>query len=187
MNRKRSNQILLIAILLILLVFTVVAVKAGQSAYQKKVAAENISEPDFYSMAQFSDKNSKEVMKALKSGNSKKLGELLTDPQGAEDVAGFANWGDADFDNAVSMGAGSNSVAPDKKGMIDISERYIVTAGDQKYVLYIETLTSRHGMENEGVSVIAATTYEHFEETYLGWNGEKDEKSVVAGKSFVKE
>ena len=55
----------------------------------------------------------------------------------------------------------------------------------QKYVLYIETLTSRHGMENKGVSVVAATTYEHFDESGYGWNGEKDDSSAVAGKTFV--
>ena len=75
---------------------------------------------------------------------------------------------------------------PDKNGKIDISERFVVPVGDQKYVLYIETLTSRHGMNNEGVSVIAATTYDHFDQLDYGWNGAADDSSAVAGKSFVK-
>ena len=109
----------------------------------------------------------------------------MIDPAGAEDVIGFASWKDADFDNAVSLGAGSFSAAPDKEGKMDISERFIVPIGEQKYVLYIETLTSRHGMINDGVNVVAATTYEHFDESDYGWNGEKDDSSVVAGKTFV--
>lgn len=185
MSKKKSNQILLVMLLLMALIFVVVAIRTAKTTYDKKVAAEKVTEPDFYAMTEFCGENSKAVMKALKSGSAEKLGALMIDPKGAEDVAGFAAWGDADMDNAVSLGAGSLSTAPDKKGMMDISERFIIAAGDQKYVLYIETLTSRHGMENEGVSAVAATTYEHFVELDSVWNGEKDDSSVTAGKSFL--
>lgn len=184
--KKKSNQILVIALLLIALVFTVTAVRTAGSTYSKKVAGENITEPDFYAMAGYSAENSASVMKALKSGSAEKLGSLLTDPKGAEDVIAFADWSAADFDHAVSMGAGSLSAAPDKDGVMDISERFIVSAGEQKYVLYIETLTSRHGMNNEGVSLVGVTTYEHFDEIDYNWNGDKDDSSAAAGKSFLK-
>lgn len=185
MNRKKSNQILLVAVLLMALVFTIVAVRTATITYNKKVAAETVTEPDFYAMTNFSDENSKAVMKALKAGSAEKLGALMVDPKGAEDVVGFAEWSGADFDNAVSLGAGSFSTAPDKKGLMDISERFIVTAGEQQYVLYIETLTSRHGMKNEGVSAVGATTFEHFSELNSLWNGEADDSSATAGKSFL--
>ena len=185
MKRKKSTQILIILMLLTALVFVIVAIMSAKSTYNKKVAEEKITEPDFYAMTEFSSQNSKAVMKALKSGSAEKLGSLIIDPKGAEDVIAFANWGDADMDNAVSLGAGSFSAAPDKKGMIDICERFVVPAGEQKYVLYIETLTSRHGMNNEGVKVVAATTYEHFEQLDSGWNGENDDSSAVAGETFV--
>ena len=187
MKRKKSTQILIILLLLTALVFVITAIMSAKSTYNKKVAEEKITEPDFYAMADFSGKNSKEVMKALKSGSAEKLGKLMIDPKGVEDVIAFADWGDADMDNAVSMGAGSFSAAPDKNGMIDISERFVVPVGEQKYVLYIETLTSRHGMNNEGVKVVAATTYEHFEQLDLGWNGETDDSSAVAGETFVQD
>ena len=79
------------------------------------------------------------------------------------------------------------STAPDKNGRMDISERFFVDVGEQRYVLYVETLTSRHGMNNEGVTVVGATTYEHFDELNYLWNGNKDDSSAVAGKSFLKE
>lgn len=183
--KKKSNQILLAALLVMVLVFAFTAFGTSRYTYNKKVAEENITEPDFNSMAEYSNENSKAVMKALRSGSAEKLGSLMADPKGAEDVTGFASWKDADFDNAVSLGAGSFSKAPDKEGKMDISERFFVTVGEQKYVLYVETLTSRHGMNNEGVTVVAATTYEHFDELDYGWNGEKDDSSVSAGKSFV--
>lgn len=185
MNRKKSNQILLIAVLLMALIFTVVTVRTAKVTYNKKVAQETVTEPDFNAMTDFSNENSKEVMKALKAESAEKLGTLMTDPKGAEDVIGFAEWSKADFDNAVSLGAGSFSTAPDKDGRMDISERFVVTIGEQKYVLYIETLTSRHGMNNDGVSAVGATTYDHFEQLGSFWNGEADDSSVAAGKSFL--
>ena len=186
MKKKKSNQILTVALLLMLLVFVIVAAVTARSAYNKKVAGEKITEPDFYSMAAYSKNNSEAVMKALKSGSTDKLGQLMIDSKGAEDVIAFAEWKKADFDNAVSLGAGSLSTAPDKKGMMDINERFIVTVGENKYVLYVETLTSRHGMNNEGISAVGVTTYEHFEELAYAWNGEKDDSSALAGESFVK-
>ncbi|MBQ6151341.1 MAG: hypothetical protein IJJ03_06785 [Mogibacterium sp.] len=187
MKKKKSNRILLIAFLLMVAVFALVTVMVARSTYEKKVAEEKITEPDFYSMTEFSKENSEDVMKALKSGSAEKLGALMIDSKGAENVIGFADWAKADFDNAVSFGAGSFSTAPDKKGRMDISERFVVSIGEQKYVLYIETLTSRHGMNNEGVKVVAATTYEHFDQLYYAWNGNADESSAVAGESFVKQ
>ena len=186
MKKKKSNQILMIAFLMMVLVFVLVAVVTMRSTYNKKVANEKTDGYDFYSMAEFSNGNCKAVMKALKSGSADKLGALMTDSKGTETVIGFADWSKADFDNAVSLGAGSLSAAPDKKGMMDVSERFIVPVEDEKYVLYIETLTSRHGMNNEGVKVVAATTYEHFDQLDYGWNGETDDSSAVAGESFVK-
>ena len=50
MKKKKSNQILITALLLMLLIFIIVAVVASRSAYNKKVAGEKITEPDFYSM-----------------------------------------------------------------------------------------------------------------------------------------
>ena len=185
MKKNKSNQILIVLLLLVALVFAVVTLFTSRSTYNKKVANETVTEPDFYSMTEFSSENSKAVLKALKSGSAEKLGSLMIDPAGAEDVIGFAAWKDADIDNAVSLGAGSFSAAPDKNGMMDISERLFVTVGDQKYVLYIETLTSRHGMRNEGVKEIGATTYEHFDELNYGWNGEQDDSSATAGETFV--
>ena len=185
MKKKKSNQILLVLLLSVALVFVIVMIITARSTYNKKVAAENITEPDFNAMTEFSKENSDAVLKALKSGSAEKLGNLMIDPKGAENVIGFASWGDADLDNAVSLGAGSFSTAPDEKGMMDISERFIVPVGEQKYVLYIETLTSRHGMKNEGVKVVGATTYEHFDQLDYAWNGEQDDSSAVAGESFV--
>lgn len=186
MKKKKSNRILLTAFLLMVAIFALAAFVMARYTYNDKVANEKITEPDFYAMSDFSDQNSKAVMKAMKSGSADKLGSVMIEPKGVEAVIGFADWSKADFDNAVSLGAGSLSTSPDKNGQMDISERFIVNIGDDKYVLYVETLTSRHGMNNEGVKMVGVTTYDHFEETSLVWSGDPDDSSAVAGESFVK-
>ena len=186
-KKKRSTIILLAALIIMLLVFAAVTVGIAKSTYKRNVAEEKITEPDFYSMSEFSEKNSESVMKALKDGDAEKLKTLINDSTGVEELLDFADWADADLENVTSMGAGSLSAAPDKKGRMDISERFFVNVGDHRYVLYIETLTSRHGMVNEGVSLVGATTYEHFDELDYNWNGDKDDSSAAAGKTFVKD
>jgi hypothetical protein len=94
----------------------------------------------------------------------------------------FADWKKADFENAVSMGAGSLTTAPDENGKMDISERFFVDIGDTRYLLFVETSTSRWGRANDGVSAVAVTTLEHFDELDWDWNGEPDDSSVLAGK-----
>ena len=186
-KKKKSTIILLAALIIMVFVFAAVTFSVAKSTYKRNVAEEKITEPDFYSMAEFSAKNSENVMKALKAGDAEKLKTLMKDSTGVEELLDFTDWADADIENVTSMGAGSLSAAPDKKGRMDISERFFVNVGDHRYVLYIETLTSRHGMVNEGVSLVGATTYEHFDELGYDWNGDKDNSSAAAGKSFVKD
>jgi hypothetical protein len=133
-------------------------------------------------MSEFSASNSERVMKALASGNSKKLEKQMIDSEGAAAVMEFADWKNADFEKAISMGAGSLTTAPDENGKMDISERFFVDIGDTRYLLFVETSTSRWGRANDGVSAVAVTTLEHFDELDWDWNGEPDDSSVLAGK-----
>lgn len=180
--KKPNKRLIISAVIALAVIFALVAVISAKTAYDKRVQTENLSELDFYSMQQFSGDNSKAVMDALKAGNKSKLEKLMIKSSGIDGVMSFADWGKAKFKNAVSQGAGSLTAAPDKSGRMDISERFVVEIGDTKYMLFIETLTSRWGRENEGVSAIGVTTYEHFEETDSVWNGEADEKSALAGE-----
>ena len=157
---------------------------AGVKTYDSRIANESFDQVDFHSMADFSAKNSKKVIKALKSGNMTKLTRLVGDEAGAEEVMRFADWREANFDKALYYGAGSLSAGADKNGRTDIAERIVVQAGDTKYMLYIETLTSRWGRKNEGVSAVGVTTYAHYNELDSVWNGEKDDESALAGTLF---
>ena len=47
MKRKKSNQILLVLALTMALAFVVVMIITARSSYNKKVAEEKITEPDF--------------------------------------------------------------------------------------------------------------------------------------------
>ena len=64
-NMKKSSLILLLILITMVLVFTAVTIGIAKSTYKRNVAEEKITEPDFYSMQKFSEKNSDEVMKAL--------------------------------------------------------------------------------------------------------------------------
>lgn len=182
MNKKKSNQILIISLMLLVLIFAVTAIISAKKAYDNRLATEQLTELDFNSMQAFSAENASAVMDALKSGSKGKLEELLIGDAGIDEVVSFAKWNKADFKNAVSLGAGSLTAAPDGEGKMDISERFFVDAGDTKYVLFVETLTSRWGRENNGISAIGVTTYAHFDEKGYEWNGEPDDQSVLAGE-----
>ena len=177
---KGVKIFLLLMAVLFVCVFAVMEVRT----FRGRIAAESFDTTDFYSMQRFSSENSDKVLSALGSGNMKKLTGLLDDAEGAEEVMRFADWRKADFDKAVSYGAGSLSTAADSGGRIDIGEKYVVQAGETKYVIYIETLTSRWGRRNEGVSAVGVTTYSHYKDLDGNWSGEKDDESALAGTLF---
>ena len=148
-KKKTKQRIIALAVMMVILLLLATAISA-HNTYKTKRQNEKYSET-----------NSAAVMKALASGDSKKLESLLIDPEGAAALMEYADWKNADFDKAVSMGSGSLSDGPDKQGMMDISERFFVDIGDVRYLLFIESSTSRWGRENDGVSAVAATTLEH--------------------------
>ena len=171
------------AAVLFVAVTTVVAITTFKSL--KKT--ENFSEIDYYSVQKFSDKNVQAVMDALKSGKAEALAAKMKaaeSKEGVEKVMEYADWTNADFENAVGMGAGSLSPSPDSNGYIDISERFFVNVGDTKYVLFVETVASRWGRNNEGVSAVAVTGFKHFDELGYAWNGKPDDESATAGTLF---
>jgi flagellar basal body-associated protein FliL len=55
-KKKRSTTILLAALIIMLVVFAAVTISVAKSTYKRNVAEEKITEPDFYSMAEFSEK-----------------------------------------------------------------------------------------------------------------------------------
>ncbi|MBR0307697.1 MAG: hypothetical protein IJH92_02275 [Mogibacterium sp.] len=182
----RNKTYILIFILILVVAFTGAAaitanrtIKAGREAIAKEEAP-----LDKYSMSEYSAKNSAAVFEALKAGDESALKKLLIKSDGTGDVMEFADWASADFDNAISMGSGSLTAKPNKKGRMDESERFFVDVGDSRYVFFIETLTSDYGRVNEGVSAVGVTTYSHFDATDYSWNGEKDDESALAGELF---
>ena len=56
MKRKKSTQLLIILLLLTALVFVIVAIISAKNTYNKKVAEEKITEPDFYESAEIRER-----------------------------------------------------------------------------------------------------------------------------------
>lgn len=187
--KRYYKLILFFAILLVLLVGSAffmakhtIDVSTARALGTQEGQTEAAAEVDFYSMQKTCSKNAREVFKALQSGKTARLEKLLIDPEGAGDVMEFADWSKADFENAVSLGAGSLTETPDADGNIDVSEKFFVKAGDDRYVIFVETLASRLGRGNAGVSAVSVITYEDFDAAYFVWNGEEDKGGVTAGK-----
>ncbi|MBQ0041372.1 MAG: hypothetical protein KBS56_05020 [Clostridiales bacterium] len=177
---------IIVFVALVLVLFVGVTVKTANKTYNERVAAESFDTLDSYKMQEYCHENAEAVMDALKSGKADKLEALMVKATGVDSVIDFANWKDADFKNAVSMGSGSLTVNPDKKGRMDVSERFFVDVGSKKYMLFIETQTSRWGRTNDGVSAVGVTTFAHFDATDYAWNGEDDGESALAGKLLWK-
>ncbi|MBP3896145.1 MAG: hypothetical protein J6D07_06730 [Mogibacterium sp.] len=182
---KNSAEKKIIAFLIgLMLLFLAIVVLSAVHAYRHRMDTEKFDELDMYSMHEYSRANSEKALQALKEGNSGALEKLLISNEGLADVTGFAEWSGIDMDNLVSMGSGSLSSKADSKGRIDISERWIAETADGRYVFFIETRASRWGRKNDGISAIAVTSFDHFDELDYGWNGKADESSALAGKLF---
>lgn len=185
MNKIPTKVKVIFFLLLLAAVFVAVTSRVASDTFKELKAAESFSELDYYSMQEYCDKNASTVMSALKSGKADKIKAIMTNSEGLDEVMNFADWSQADFKNAVGLGAGSLSPGPDADGRIDMSERFFVDAGDTKYVFFIESVSSRWGRTDEGISAIAVTRYTHFDaDLDYVWNGEPDDQSALAGSLF---
>ena len=175
----------IIYIIIVSALFVALCTNTAKKTFSELKAGESFDEVDYYSMQEFSDQNVQLVFSSLKSGKIDDIKGKMNNSEGLDDVAAFANWSEADFDEAVGIGAGSLSPKPDADGRMDMSERFFVNAGDAKYVFFIESVSSRWGRTDDGISSIGVTTYEHFDGALeWGWCGEKDDSSALAGELF---
>lgn len=183
-KRPKKIKLILFTVLVMAAFFALCAVTAVNTFNEKK-ANESFSEVDYYSMQKFSDQSAKAVFSALKSGKTDGLKKKMLSSDGLDELMALADWSEADFDNAVGLGAGSLSPAPDESGRMDMSERFFVDAGDSRYVLMVETVASRWGRTLDGISSVSVTTYDHFDgDLDWDWCGEPDDSSVLAGELF---
>ena len=176
-KKKRITALIVLMAVLFVLALAISSI----ATYKSKRANEKLGSVDVYEMQDYSAENSAKVMKALASGKAGDLAKIMVSSEGADALVEFADWKNADFENAVSLGSGSLMQGPDDKGKMEVDERFFVDIDGKKYVLFIETATSRWGRQNDGVSAVGATTYEHFDDMDYEWNGEPDDESVLAG------
>ena len=186
MKKAVGGVKIIVFVALIAAIILYVTIDTAKTTYNDKLAAEKYDTLDYHLMMDYCQENAEAVMKALASGKADKLDKLMINPRGTERVMKFADWSKADFKNAVSMGAGSLTTKTDKDGCIDVSERFFVDVGDDKYMFFIETVASKWGRVNEGVSAVSVTTFSHFDATDYAWNGEDDGESAQAGTLFWK-
>ena len=69
-------------------------------------------------------------------------------------------------------------------GRMDFGETYWIRIGKKTYVMYIQTVCSRYGKANDGISAIAATTWEHYDSIHWLWEWQTDKNEVLAGTPY---
>ena len=189
MSKRFRNNL----IILLLLVATVyISVRGFTSAveyfadktYQTRVSEEHFTEVDTYKLSVYSEENAEAVLKALKSGNEEALEKLFTESVDASDLMKYADWSTINDKKTKTLGGGSYMFEPDKSGRMDFGETFWVTTSKGTYVLYIQTVGSRYGKANDGVSAVAATTWKHYDSIDWLWKWQTDKNEVLAGTPY---
>lgn len=186
MNRKIYK--ILITIVLVLAIICGFIYWTGRTAertYQKRAENETSTELDVYKMQNYAAENAKKALKALEKEDANELSKLINNPSNVDKLIEYADWEKLDLDNKTSFGTGSFMPEPDKKGRMDVGEQIILNVGKGKYAIYIQTVTSRYGKVDEGISCIAVTTWKHFNEIDYAWKWQTDSGTLRAGKPFI--
>lgn len=158
--------------------------RTAVKTYKERVNNEQNTELDVYKMQKYAADNAEKVLEALAAEDSDEIAELVPKASNVDELMEYANWGDLDLENKTSFGTGSFMPKPDKKGKMDVGEQIVLDTGSGKYAIYIQTLTSRYGRTDEGISCIAVTTWKHFDEIDYAWNWQTDSGTLRVGKAF---
>lgn len=177
----------IIAIILIIGLFAGFIYWTGRTAgktYQERVNNEQNTELDVYKMQKYAADNAEKVLKALKKEDADKIAELVPKAANVNELMQYADWGELDINNKTSFGTGSFMPKPNKKGKMDVGEQIILSAGNGRYAIYVQTVTSRYGKIDNGISCIAVTTWKHFDEIDYAWKWITDSGTLRVGKAF---
>lgn len=187
-KRFRNNLIILLILVATVYIsvrgFTFAVEYFADKAYQKRVSEEHFTEVDTYKLSVYSEENAEAVLKALKSGDKEALEKLFTESVDAAALMKYADWSTINDKKTKTLGGGSYMFEPDKSGRMDFGETFWVTTSKGTYVLYIQTVCSRFGKANDGVSAVAATTWEHYDSIDWLWKWQTDKNEVLAGTPY---
>lgn len=187
MNKKfiRCVVTIIFIFVLFLATFTIVS-KTAKKTYEKRISQEKNINLDVYKMHKFARENTQYVIKALQRENAKKIRKIVINPLNVQKLLDEVDWKNLKDDNIRSFGTGSFSSKPNNKGEIDIGEQMSIKIGKKRFALYIQTITSRYGRINEGVSCIAITSFKHYDDLDYEWNWQTDDETLRVGKPFKK-
>lgn len=180
---KSIVAILFIALLVI--VFVIVTTRTANKTYDSRVANEKNTEVDVYKMETYARDNAAKVLDILQDKDKDALESTLLNPSNVDKLINYADWDKLDTDKMTSFGTGSYMPKPDEDGKMDVGELISLKLGKDEYVIYIQTLTSRWGKIDEGVSCIAVVNRKRFDDVDYAWEWQTDNKTLRAGKPFM--
>lgn len=181
MNKKLD---LLKAIMVVILIFVAIMFVTSYATYYFAKANLSTKVLDEFQVQEFSSENCDAVFKALKGGGAG-LGDLMDEGTKTRKLLDYAEWPSADFEDKMSLGGGSFMDGADAEGYYAYEDIWSVYVNDERYIMCIQTVTSRYGRENDGVSCIAISTWDHYLGIDREWDIDNDENTVLIGRPYV--
>ena len=183
---KRTFNSILTVILIIGLIagFVYWTGRTAGKTYQERVNNEQNTELDVYKMQKYAVDNTEKVLEALVAGDSDEIAELVPRATNVKELMEYADWENLDLDKKTSFGTGSFMPKPDKNGKMDVGELITLKTQNGKYVMYVQTVTSRYGIIDDGVSCIAVAKWKHYDDTDYSWDWKTDSETLRVGKAF---
>lgn len=181
----KKNLDLIKAIVFVLLLFVIVMFVTANGTYYFAKEHFRTTRLDEFQIQEFSSENCDAVFESLAKGG-KGLEDLMCGDPDVREFLKYADWSKGEYDDKRSYGGGSLEDGADANGIYEYADLWRVTIDGEQYMLYIQSESSRYGRENDGVSMIAVTTYEHFNELDANWDCKPDDDTLILGKSGMK-
>lgn len=182
-KKKKKTGDLVLALIVVLVMFIAAMYISAQLTYKYAKTHLYTTEMDWYNVQDYNMKNCNKVFDALKNGGEG-LNDIIIEDVDITPLMDYANWENAEFEDIRAFGGGNTSLEPDSKGRIEYGDMWCVTIDGDRYMMYIQSISSRYGRNNDGVSFIAVTHWSHYDNIDWEWDWDDDEHTVTLGTSF---
>lgn len=178
---KKQDMLIALSVIVVLLFAIMLFVAFASYKYATKHFPARAL--DYYKIQEYSLENSEDVFESLANGGEG-LRELMAGRENVHELLKFADWESGDYENVRSFGGGNFSKRCNDKGQIEYADMWWVPIGDEKYMIYIQSVSSRYGRDNDGVKCIAVTSYSHYSDIDGEWDWRTDDETVRIGTPF---
>lgn len=174
----------LLTLVIVVAIFAFVTGWSANRQYEKRVSEENFTEQDTYKMSVYSEENTNKVIEALKNKDAEGLSSMMIGNPDVSELLDYVEWQNMAPDKTKTLGGGSYMSEPDSDGRMDFGEAYWLRIDKKTYVMYVQTVCSRYGKANDGVSAVAVTDWDYYDSIDWSWEWQEDKHTVMAGTPY---